>query len=158
MRKSETIGHHKVVTMQYSLTNTDGVLIREATGAPVSYLHGAGLLFEKLENELAAHAIGDIVTTRLLPDDAFGKRNIDLVHQIPLDELPREDKIEVGGKLNGKDEDGNEVAFTVTGIADGIVSLDGNHPFAGQSLVFEIEIQAIRDATEEEIRQGKVLD
>ena len=157
MSKPETVGRHKVVSMQYSLTNTDGVVVREASGAPVSYLHGAGLLFPKLENELESHTIGDIVTARLLPDDAFGKRNIDLVHQVPLDELPAEDNIEVGGKITGSDEDGNEVTFIVTGIEEGIASLDGNHPFAGQSLVFEVEIQAIRDATEEEIRQQKVI-
>jgi FKBP-type peptidyl-prolyl cis-trans isomerase SlyD len=97
------------------------------------------------------------VTARLLPDDAFGKRNLDLLHQVPQHELPAEETIEVGGKIVGTDEDGNEVTFTVTGIEGGIVSLDGNHPFAGQSLVFEVEIQAIRDASEEEIRQQKVL-
>jgi len=157
MSKPETVGRYKVVSMQYSLTNTDGVVVREATGVPVTYLHGAGLLFPKLENKLESHTIGDIVTARLLPDDAFGKRNIDLIHQVPLNELPSEDNIEIGGKIVGSDEDGNEVTFTVTGIEGGIVSLDGNHPFAGQSLVFEIEIQAIRDATEEEIRQQKVI-
>ena len=157
MSKPETVGRHKVVSMQYSLTNTDGVVVREASGAPVSYLHGAGLLFPKLEIELESHIIGDIVTARLLPDDAFGKRNIDLVHQVPLHELPAEDNIEVGGKITGSDEDGNEVTFIVTGIEAGIVSLDGNHPFAGQSLIFEVEIQAIRDASAEEIRQQKVL-
>ena len=157
MSKPETIGRHKVVSMQYSLTNTDGVVVRKATGAPVTYLHGAGLLFPKLENALESHTIGDIVTARLLPDDAFGKRNIELLHQIPLDELPSEDNIEVGSKVVGTDEDGNEVTFTVAGIDEGIASLDGNHPFAGQSLVFEIEIQAVRDATEEEIRQQKVI-
>jgi len=157
MSKPETVGQHKVVSMQYSLTNTDGVVVREASAAPVTYLHGAGLLFPKLENELESHTIGDIITARLLPDDAFGKRNIDLIHQIPLDELPSEDSIEVGGKVVGIDEDGNEVTFTVTAIEEGIVSLDGNHPFAGQSLVFEVEIQAIRDATEEEIRLQQVI-
>jgi FKBP-type peptidyl-prolyl cis-trans isomerase SlyD len=157
MSKPETVGRHKVVSMQYSLTNADGVVVREASSAPVSYLHGAGLLFRKLENELESHTIGDIVTARLLPDDAFGKRNIDLVHQVPLNELPAEDNIEVGSRITGSDEDGNEVTFIVTSIEEGIVSLDGNHPFAGQSLVFEVEIQAIRDATEEEIRQQKVI-
>ena len=144
--------------MQYSLTNADGVVVREAAGAPVTYLHGAGLLFPKLENELASHVTGDIVTARLLPDDAFGKRNVDLVHQVPLDELPVGDTAEVGGSIIGQDEDGQEVTFTVTGIENGIVSLDGNHPFAGQSLVFEIEIQGIRDATEEEKHQRKVIE
>ena len=158
MSKPETVGPHKVVTMQYSLTNADGVVVREAAGAPVTYLHGAGLLFPKLESELASHVTGDIVTARLLPDDAFGKRNIDLVHQVPLDDLPAGDTAEVGGSIIGQDEDGQEVTFTVTGIENGIVSLDGNHPFAGQSLVFEIEIQGIRDATEEEKHQRKVIE
>lgn len=144
--------------MQYSLTNADGVVVREASGAPVSYLHGAGVLFPKLESELESHAAGDIVTARLLPDDAFGKRDVDLVHQVPLEELPPGDTVEVGGNITGQDEDGNEVTFTVTGIENGIVSLDGNHPFAGQSLVFEVEIQGIREATDEEVRQRKVLD
>jgi len=157
MGKPETVGRYKVVTMQYSLTNTDGVVVREASGTPVTYLHGAGLLFPKLENELESHSVGDIVTARLLPDDAFGKRNLDLVHQVPLDELPPGETIEVGGSIVGTDEDGNEITFTVTGIDKGIINLDGNHPFAGQSMVFEVEIQAIRDATEEEIRQQKVI-
>ena len=157
MSKHETVGRHKVVSMQYSLTNTDGVVVREASDTPVTYLHGVGLLFPKLENELESHTIGDIVTARLLPDDAFGKRNIDLLYQVPLSELPSEDNIEVGGQIVGSDEDGNEVTFIVTAIEDGIVSLDGNHPFAGQSLVFEVEIQAIRNATAEEIRQQKVI-
>ena len=155
MNKAESIGANKVVTMQYSLSNNQGILLREASEKPVTYLHGAGILFPKLERELESHCVGDIVTARLLPEDAFGKRNIELLHQIPLDELPPEDTIEVGGQIVGHDTDGNEIAFTVTAIEDGIVSLDGNHPLAGQSLVFELEIQGIRDATAEELREGK---
>jgi len=158
MSKPETIDRHKVVTLQYSLTNVDGVVVREATGAPIRYLHGAGLLFPKLESELESHAIGDIVTARLLPDDAFGKRNVDLVHQVPLAELPPDETIEIGGQIVGADEEGNEITFAITGIQDGIVSLDGNHPFAGQTLIFEVEIQDIRAATTEEISQRQVLD
>jgi FKBP-type peptidyl-prolyl cis-trans isomerase SlyD len=143
--------------MQYSLTSTTGVVVREAAGAPVSYLHGTGDLFPKLERELEAHVIGDIVTARLLPDDAFGKRNPDLVQEVPLDAFPPGEKIEAGGQVVGTAEDGTEVAFAVTGIKDGVVHLDGNHPLAGQTLVFEVEIQGVRNATDEEIRQGKAL-
>lgn len=146
-----------VITMQYSLTNADGVVVRDASGAPISYLHGAGLLFPKLERELESHVIGDIVRAKLLADDAFGKRNLDLIYQVPLDELPPDEKIKVGGQVVGQDEDGNEVIFTVTAIEEAMVSLDGNHPFAGQSLVFEIEIEGIREATAEELRQQKVI-
>ena len=69
--------------------------------------------------------------------------------------LPPGENIEPGAKITGTDEQGNEVAFSVTEIRDETVYLDGNHPLAGQALLFEVEIQGIRDATEEEIRTGK---
>jgi len=158
MKDTRFVGRNKVVTMQYSLTSTTGVVVREASGAPVSYLHGTGNLFPKLEQELENHCIGDIVTARLLPDDAFGKRNLDLVQEVPLDAFPPGENIEVGGQVVGAAEDGTEVTFTVTDIRNGVARLDGNHPLAGQSLVFEVEIQDIRDATEAEMRLGKTLD
>ncbi|MGB5339742.1 MAG: peptidylprolyl isomerase [Gammaproteobacteria bacterium] len=143
--------------MQYSLCNTEGVVVREASGAPVTYLHGAGVLFEKLEKALENCAVGDIKSVRLLPDDAFGKRDIELVCAVPLSEFPPGETIETGGQVTGTDHHGAEVTFTVTDIRDEVAHLDGNHPLAGQSLVFEVEIQAIRAASEEEIRQATVL-
>ena len=93
----------------------------------------------------------------MLPDDAFGKRDPDLVQEVPLSELPPGENIEAGGKITGRDEQGNEVTFAVTEIRGDIVHLDGNHPLAGQALLFEVEIQGIRDATEEEVRTGKAM-
>lgn len=158
MNSSTTIEENKVVTMQYSLTNADGVVLRDAASKPVSYLHGAGTIPPRLEQELASHRIGDIVRARLLPDDAFGKRDVDLVCEVPLADIPEADRIEVGGQVVGTDEEGQEVTFTVTAINDDSISLDGNHPLAGQTLIFEVEIQAIRNATEEELRTGKAAD
>lgn len=155
MKEQLTVIPHKVITMQYTLSNTDGVIIREASDTPITYLHGAGVLFSRLEQALENHRIGDIVTVRLLPGDAFGKRDPDLVQEVPLSELPPGENIETGGKITGTDEQGNEVTFSVTEVKDDIACLDGNHPLAGQSLLFEVEIQGIRDATEEEIRTGK---
>lgn len=155
MSTETTIGANKVITMQYSLTTAEGVVVREAGDKPVTYLHGAGMLFPRLERELESHRVGDIVTARLLPEDAFGKRNTDLLHSISLDELPPNETIEVGGQIVGHDEEGNEILFTITAIENGIVSLDGNHPLAGQSLLFEVEVQGIREATAEELRTGK---
>ena len=88
MDKPQTIAANKVITMQYSLTNTNGVVVREARGKPVTYLHGAGVLFPRLERELESHGVGDIVTARLLPEDAFGKRDARLLQTLPLGELP----------------------------------------------------------------------
>jgi FKBP-type peptidyl-prolyl cis-trans isomerase SlyD len=156
MKNRQTVVPDKVITIQYSLTNANGVVVREATGKPVSYLHGRNALPTKLERCLETHMTGDIVRTRLLPDDAFGKRNPDLVCEMPLDEFPPGENIEPGGQVVGTDEDGNQVMFTITGIRDGIAQLDGNHPFAGQTLVFEVEIQDIRDATADELATGRI--
>ena len=157
MKEELTITRNRVITLQYALSNADGVIIRKASGTPITYLHGAGVLFSRLEQQLENHRTGDIVTARLLPDDAFGRRNPDLVHDVPLNELPPGEDVRVGGKITGSDEQGNEVTFLVTEIKDDIVYMDGNHPLAGQSLHFEVEIQGIRDATEEEIRSGKAI-
>ena len=158
MITNQLVEQNKVVTIQYSLTNADGVVVREATARPVTYLHGIGSLPRKLEQRLEFHTIGDVVRARLLPDDAFGKRNIDLVCEMPLSEFPPGEAIRTGGQVLGHDEKGNEILFTVTDIRDGVAHLDGNHPLAGQTLVFEVEIQGIRDATVDELRAGKVMD
>jgi FKBP-type peptidyl-prolyl cis-trans isomerase SlyD len=156
MDKFQLVKKDMVVTIQYSLTNADGVVVREATGKPVNYLHGAGSLPPKLEHKLESHMIGDVVQTRLLPDDAFGKRSIELLCEMPLSDFPAGEIIETGGQVLGHDESGKEILFTVTAIREGIAHLDGNHPLAGQTLVFEVEIQGIRDATADELRTGKV--
>jgi FKBP-type peptidyl-prolyl cis-trans isomerase SlyD len=158
MKEKQTVSKNTVITMQYSLTNSEGVVVREASDSPITYLHGSDALFGKLERELENQKVGDIVTARLLPEDAFGKRNIDLLCEVPLSEFPAGENIEVGGRVEGTDEDGEKITFTVTKLKDGTAHLDGNHPLAGQSLVFEVEIQAIRNASEEETRQGKVID
>jgi len=158
MADKQPITLNTVITMQYSLANDQGVVIREANSPPVKYLHGSGTLFPKLEQALENHRTGDILTVKLLPDDAFGRRKVELLCQTPLQEFPPGEQIEVGGNVVGKGEDGEEVNFLVVDVCNGIAHLDGNHPLAGQSLVFEIEIQSVRKATAEEISSGRVLE
>lgn len=158
MLHNQHVTNGKVITIQYSLTNADGVTVREASARPVSYLHGTGALPRKLEQRLESHRIGDVVRARLLPEDAFGKRNIDLICDMPLDEFPPGESVLVGGQILGHDEEGREVLFHVIEVRDGIAHLDGNHPLAGQTLIFEVEIQGIRDATAEELVNGKVTN
>jgi FKBP-type peptidyl-prolyl cis-trans isomerase SlyD len=158
MTDRQKITRNKIITMKYSLANSQGVVIRDAARPAIKYLHGSGMLFPRIEQALENHRVGDIVSIKLLPDDAFGKRRVELLCQVPLDDFPQGEPIEVGGSVVGKGEDGEEIRFLVTDIQDGVAHLDGNHPLAGQSLMFEIEVQAIRDATAEEISQGKVFD
>lgn len=158
MKEKQPIAVNTVITMQYSLANVQGVVIREATSPPVSYLHGSGALFPRLEKALENHLPGDIITVRLLPEDAFGKRKPELLCQVPLREFPPGEHIRVGGSIVGQDKNGQEVRFTVTEIRDDIAHLDANHPLAGQTLIFEVEIQGVRAATAEEIASGRALD
>ena len=158
MTDKQPITLNTVITMQYSLANDQGVVIREATSPPVKYLHGSGTLFPKLEQALDNHRTGDIITVRLLPDDAFGKRKVELLCQTPLQEFPPGESIKVGGSVVGLGENGEEVNFLVVDIRDGVAQLDGNHPLAGQSLVFEIEVQSVRKATAGEISSGRALE
>jgi FKBP-type peptidyl-prolyl cis-trans isomerase SlyD len=158
MTDKQPITINTVITMQYSLANDRGIIIREPASPPVKYLQGSGKLFPKLEQALKDHQAGDIITVRLLPGDAFGKRKLELLYQVPLHEFPPGEHIQIGGSVVGKNADGEEVRFTVTEIRDGVAHLDGNHPLAGQTLVFEIEVQAVREATAEEISSGRALD
>ena len=151
MKSATRIGKHQHVTMQYSLTTGTGAVIRAAAEKPVQYVHGCGSLFAKLEAALEGHDVGDVVHVRLLPDDAFGRRDTDLLHQVPLDAVPPGETVAVGGTLIGHDDAGNTVDFRITAIDEGMVSLDANHPLAGETLLFEVEIQAVRPATAAEI-------
>lgn len=152
------IGMHKQVSLQYSLTTGSGALIRAASGKPpIQYVHGCGNLFPKLENALEGHGVGDVVRVRLLPDDAFGRRDTELLHEVPIDALPPGENLAVGNTLVGQDEQGQAVSFRITAIENGVVKLDANHPLAGETLIFEVEIQALRDASPAEIEQASKL-
>lgn len=150
MNNAARIGKHQHVTLQYSLTTGTGAVIRAATDKPIHYVQGCGSLFPKLEAALDGRCAGDVVRVRLLPDDAFGKRDTDLLHELPVEAVPPGETIAVGATLTGHDDAGNAVPFRITAIDDGTLRLDANHPLAGETLIFEIEVQAVRpaDATE----------
>jgi FKBP-type peptidyl-prolyl cis-trans isomerase SlyD len=154
MTADNRIAKHKKISLQYSLTTGAGVVVRAATDKAIQYVHGCGTLFPKLEAALEGRGTGEIVRARLLPDDAFGRRNTELVHEAPLATMPSGEHFEVGGSLVGQDEQGQSITFRITAIEDGLLKLDANHPLAGETLIFEIEIQDIRDATAQEIAQA----
>ena len=154
----DSVRRHTIVSMQYTLTTADGVVIREAKGQPIRYIQGCGTLFPKLEAALEGHRVGDLVRVRLLPDDAFGRRNLDLVHEVPVEELPPGERIEVGGEIVGTSESGEQVTFRIMSVTNGIVNLDRNHPLAGQTLIFEVEIQGLEQASEQQIHAGTIND
>ena len=154
-----SITSNTVVTLSFTVADSDGKPIKD-DGEHLKYLHGGyGGIFLPVESALAGKVVGDSVTVKLQPAEAFGEYDPELVDMIPLDALPQ--PLTIGMHLEGTVGDGSEESpayATVTDIADGKAVLDGNHPLAGMALVFSCTVQEIREATVEEIAaiQGKV--
>lgn len=149
------IDQDTVVTLTYQVTDSDGNLI-DAGERPLIYLHGGyGGIFEKIEEELVGQSAGFRKDIRLLPEEAFGEYDAELVMIEPRELFP--DTIEVGMQFERATEGGeDDMLFTVTDIAEGKVVVDGNHPLAGLALVFSCTVDAVRAATPEEIAHGHV--
>jgi len=148
----DTITSNTVVTLGYSVADTDGNRLDDDQG-PLEYLHGGyGGIFLPVEAALEGKAVGDSATVKLQPSEAFGEYDPELVDMVPVELLPQ--PLTVGMQLEGTASDGSEGApayATVTDIADGKAVLDANHPLAGMALVFNCTVLEIREASEEEI-------
>lgn len=143
------IGANTVVSLDYQLHDSEGVLI-EQSRTPLMYLHGGyGGLFPLVEESLAGKQEGDTVEVRLEPDDAFGDYDEDLVRLEPRDRFPAE--ATVGMQFEGHSESGDVRVFTVTDMTPEQVVVDGNHPLAGRSLVFTCTVASVRPATRDEV-------
>jgi FKBP-type peptidyl-prolyl cis-trans isomerase SlyD len=150
------IDQDTVVTLAYSVTDSDGNLI-DAGEHPLIYLHGGyGGIFEKIEVELLGQSAGFQKDVRLLPEEAFGEYDAELVLVESRDLFPEE--IEVGMQFEraAEDDDEEDMLYTITDIAEGKVVVDGNHPLAGIALVFSCTVNNVRAATPEEITHGHV--
>lgn len=152
------IAENTVVTVHYKLSDAQGNLIEEGR-EPMVYLHGGyENTLPKIEEALEGKEAGFETTIQVEPDDAFGEYDAELVKIESRSQLPT--PLEVGMQFEGMPEDGdgddNGVIFTVTDITDDKVVLDGNHPLAGISLRFWLNVKEVRAATEEEIAHGHV--
>jgi len=144
-----------VVALQYTLKNSAGEVLDQASREdPLRYLHGAGNLIPGVEKALAGNAAGAAVEVTVPPDEGYGQRNDQLVFQVPRTELP-DGELQLGMQFQVQGEDGSGVV-TVTGIEDDAVTLDGNHPLAGETLHFAMEVVEVREATAEELEHGHV--
>jgi len=149
----ELVERDKVVSITYVVRDARDE-IAEVRDLPVAYLHGAGSdLFPRIEQALDGHAVGDQVTVELPPQDGFGEHDPALTFTDDLDNTPPEIRF-VGAEFELENQDGERRQFRVTRIADGKLTVDCNHPFAGQTVKFVVTVAAVRDATPEELRAG----
>ncbi len=143
------IAKDTVVTMHYKVLNAQGQLLDKAQ-EPTSYLHGGyDNTLPKIEEALEGQEVGFTTTLKLAPADAFGERDESLVQTIAKKDFPP--GVKVGGQLRGRSPDGHEQVFNVVKIKGDQVILDGNHPWAGQSLSMDLKVLEVRAASAEEI-------
>jgi FKBP-type peptidyl-prolyl cis-trans isomerase SlyD len=152
---SMQISKDTVVSLNYELSDLKGKVI-EKTQAPITYLHGGyDGIFPLVEVALQGKSIGDKCNVTLKPDDAFGEYEKDMVRTEPKSLFP--ENISVGMQFEGAIEGSDDyTVYTVTEIQGEKIVVDGNHPLAGQTLVFSGIVTGVRPATHEELHHGHV--
>ncbi len=139
-----------VVTITYELKDAEGNIL-EASKEPVAYLHGGyDNIFPKVEEAMHGKKIGDSVELGLEPSDAFGEYDAELVQVEPKSAFP-EAELKIGMQFEGDDSSGEVIVYSVTDITEDKVIVDGNHPWAGQKVIFKAAITDVRLANEEEV-------
>jgi FKBP-type peptidyl-prolyl cis-trans isomerase SlyD len=147
-----TIEDGKVVTLHYSLFNADdGSEIENSreTGEPMAYLHGYNNIIKGLENALTGKAVGDEVDVTVSPEDAYGEYDNTLFQRISRKYLKHAGKLSPGKVVTVSTDEGPRM-LTILKVGLKTVDVDANHPLAGKSLRFVVEITDIRDASDEE--------
>ena len=148
------IDNKKVVSFHYTLSKADGEQIESSRDRePMVYLHGAGNIIPGLEKAMAGKAAGDRFEVTVAPAEAYGERNENGVQRISAKHFKNLGKLSVGQTVVLQTNQG-QMQVTVVKVGRFNVDVDRNHPLAGQTLTFDVEVTDVRDATEDEITHG----
>lgn len=148
------ISDEMVAEIHYRLTNAEGQLIDHSEqDQPLAYVHGKGNIIPGLERALDGKSKGDKFSLTLEPDDAYGGYDEALRQQVHRSEFTGVEELEVGMQFHAEFPSGKRVA-TVSALEGDQVTIDGNHPLAGETLSFDIEVAGVRQATQEELGHG----
>ncbi|KRP36396.1 MAG: peptidylprolyl isomerase [Opitutaceae bacterium BACL24 MAG-120322-bin51] len=145
-----------VVAMDYALKDDEGTLIDQSQpGQPMVYLHGHGNIIPGLEAALAGKLVGETAEVRVDPENGYGEVNPALEQVVPKDRFQGVEDLQAGMQFQANTDQG-PVSVRVVKVDDDDVTVDGNHPLAGKHLNFNVTIQEVRAATEEEIAHGHI--
>ena len=147
-----------LIELEYELRNAKGEVIESSSsGTLMSYLHGNEEIPPKLESQLVGHDVGDKVVVTLAPADAYGEFNPDGIVAVPRSEFPEDAEIVPGDwvSIEVSGDEGEEVKgemeMRVVEIAPEAITLDANHPLAGEEITFDLKVASVRKATQAEI-------
>lgn len=146
----------RVATFHYTLTDDDGNVIDSSKNAsPLPYFHGGGNIVPGLEKALEGRKAGDTLNVDVQPEEGYGLRNDSLVQAVPRQAFQGIDTIEPGMQFQAQGGAG-PMLVTVVEVGDTEVKIDGNHPLAGKTLHFAIEVVDVRESTDDEKQTGQV--
>jgi FKBP-type peptidyl-prolyl cis-trans isomerase SlyD len=150
------IAKNTVVEMNYTLSNSDGILLDTTSNRePLMFMMGTGALIKGLEAELNGKKTDEKFSCHIKSEDAYGKCRADLVHVVPKENFNSEGDETLSEGMQVQVDTNNGVALAlVTKIEGEDVTLDLNHPLADMDLKFDIEIVSVRAATNDEIGHG----
>jgi FKBP-type peptidyl-prolyl cis-trans isomerase SlyD len=131
------------------------VLDESEKDSPLAYIHGRGNIIPGLERELEGKNPGDKLQVTVKPADGYGEYDKELIQSVPRSAIQGVDDIQEGMQLHARSDEGVRT-LTVTKVEKDTVTLDGNHPLAGKTLHFAVEIEDVRQATKEELSHGHV--
>mgnify|MGYP001469915598 FL=1 len=146
-----------VVSMHYTLKNDAGDVIDSSEGKePLPFLQGHGNIIPGLESALEGSKAGDKLDVTVEPEEGYGLRLQEAIQEIPRTALQDVEDLALGMQLQSQDKDGNAFIVTVAKIEDETITVDANHPLAGETLHFAVTIESIRKAEAVEIDHGHV--
>ena len=146
------INNGKVVIIEYTLKNEDGNTIDSSKNKePLGFIHGSGQVIVGLEQVLLGKSQGETFTTVIMPEDAYGLKNENYIQTVSIDQFKDKSQVKIGAQF---ELDNREKSIaTITDVKENNVTLDLNHPLAGQFLYFDINILEVREPTKNEIEK-----
>jgi len=150
------IEKNRVVSFNYTLRDEQGTVIDSSSGrGPLSYLHGKGNIIPGLEQALSGKAAGDALDVTVAPEQGYGVRDERLVQIVAKAKFGEVEGLAPGMQVRATGPQGPRMV-TVVSVDRDFVTVDGNHPLAGRTLHFSLEVAEVRKATHEEISHGHV--
>lgn len=151
------IQNNHVVSMHYTLALESGETVDTSVERePLQFLTGQQQIIPGLEREIMNLQPGDKKSVKVAPEDGYGLVNEDLTQTVGREQIPADVELKEGLALTGQNAEGQQFQVVVKSFNDAEVELDMNHPLAGETLHFDIEIIDVRPATPEEIDHGHV--
>ncbi len=148
------IQKNSYVTLCYKLSNSQFKILEERTATdPLIYLQGYGQLLPAVELAVEGQVTGFATSLKLAPDQAYGVYKKDLLKEVPRSQFAENLNLKFGMKFDTVGPAGEALVVRILKVEDDIVILDGNHPLAGQELIFELNILSVRQATTEELEE-----